>query len=190
MNVLIVTAHPASWGFTHEIARVYKKESEKLGKEVFVLNLYDPEYAQPFLRFEDMKRDMVITDTHKRIQEKIAWADELVFVFPVWWVGAPAILKNMFDQNLTPKFAYKYQQNGSVDRLLKGKSARVFATADGPRHMYVFARPIWYLFWHFGILGFCGVRIKSFDIFADMIHRRVDDERAGMLLKVVRRARA
>ena len=42
------------------------------------------------------------------IQEKITTADELVFVFPIWWVNMPAILKNFFDTILTGGFAFQY----------------------------------------------------------------------------------
>jgi hypothetical protein len=46
MRILIVTAHPASWGFTHKIADTYKKTAETHGHEVFVMDLYDPQFAQ------------------------------------------------------------------------------------------------------------------------------------------------
>jgi putative NADPH-quinone reductase len=37
----------------------------------------------------------------EHFQQKIAWADRLVFFFPLWWMDAPAILKNFLDMNLT-----------------------------------------------------------------------------------------
>lgn len=43
-------------------------------------------------------------------QRKVAAADLLVFQFPLWWYGVPAILKGWFDRVLTNGFAY-----GTVD---------------------------------------------------------------------------
>lgn len=55
-------------------------------------------------------------------------ADELVFVFPIWWGDAPAILKNFIDCNFHSGFAFRYE-NGRPIGLLKGKSARIIATS-------------------------------------------------------------
>lgn len=188
MRTLIVTAHPASWGFTHKIAHTYKTEREVHGDEVFVMDLYQKEFAQPFLAFEDIKKDMRPTDTKDDIQERILWANEIVFVFPIWWFGAPAILKNFLDQNLTAGFAYKYHKDGVRDELLAGRTARVFATADGPAFLYFVAKWVLYIQWRAGILGFCGITLKSFDLFAQMIKRRNDNERNRLLARVRRRA--
>ncbi|MDI3384982.1 NAD(P)H-dependent oxidoreductase [Streptomyces sp. B-S-A8] len=39
-------------------------------------------------------------------QEKLAWADVVVFQFPLWWFGPPAILKGWFDRVLVQGFAF------------------------------------------------------------------------------------
>lgn len=39
-------------------------------------------------------------------QEKAAWADAIVFHFPLWWMGPPAILKGWFDRVLTQGFGF------------------------------------------------------------------------------------
>ncbi len=39
-------------------------------------------------------------------QEKIVWADALVFQFPLWWFGPPAILKGWFDRVLVQGFGF------------------------------------------------------------------------------------
>jgi putative NADPH-quinone reductase len=64
----------------------------------------------------------------KAIQEKILAANELVFIFPIWWGDAPAILKNFIDCNFHSGFAFRYENGKSVG-LLKGKSARIIATS-------------------------------------------------------------
>jgi len=190
MNVLIVTAHPATHGFTHKISNRYKQEKEERGHEVFVMDLYKKKYAQPFLRYENIKVDCKPTAAHKAIQEKILWADEIVFMFPIWWFGPPAILKNFLDQNFTSGFAYKYNKNGVRRELLEGRTARIFATADGPRLIYFLFGLSASLRWRVGVLGFCGIELQSFDIFAEMFKRRTDAQRERMLSRVGERARA
>ncbi|MAZ67160.1 hypothetical protein CL652_00055 [bacterium] len=190
MNVLIVTAHPASHGFTHKIANRYKQEKEKQGDTVFLMDLYKKKYLQPFLCYEDIKKDCKPGISHKIIQDKILWADEIVFVFPVWWFGPPAILKNFLDQNFTSGFAYKYNKNGVRRELLEGRTARIFATADGSRFVYFLFSIAASVRWRVGVLGFCGIELKSLDLFAEMYKRKGEYTRERMLNRVAERARA
>jgi NAD(P)H dehydrogenase (quinone) len=82
------------------------------------------------LHFED-KHNFDDDKNRKHFQEKITQADELVFIFPVWWGGVPGILKNFFDTNLESGFAFKYGKNG-LEKLLVGKTVKVFCTCDAP----------------------------------------------------------
>lgn len=166
VNVLIITAHPSKEGFAHKIAKRYEVVSKVNKNKVEVLDLYKTKLQQKFLVFEDRKK-MPQTKELKEMQKKISWADELVFVFPVWWSGAPAILKNFIDTNFSSHFAFKYE-NGKVVGLLKGKVAKVFVTCDGPGIFYkMFLVPVWKM----GILGYCGLKVKSFIIFDRMRNR-------------------
>lgn len=189
MNVLIVTAHPASYGFVHAIAQRYKHEKESCGHTVFIMDLYKKKYAQPFLAFENIKTDCQPTAVHNIIQGKILWADEIVFAFPIWWFGPPAILKNFLDQNFSSGFAYKYEKGGLRRELLAGRTARIFATADGPWWVYFLFRFAASQRWKSGVLGFCGIALQSFDIFSEMFKRRDDVSRGRMLSRVSERAR-
>lgn len=190
MKVLIVTAHPASTGFTHKIANRYKQEKEDRGHDVFIMDLYKKKYAQPFLRYENIKTDTKPTATTRMIQEKIVWADEIVFVFPIWWFGPPAVMKNFLDQNFTSGFAYKYNKNGIRAELLEGRTARIFATADGPWWVYLIFRFSAFMRWRHGVLGFCGIDLRTFDIFAEMFKQREEGARERMLSRVAERSRA
>jgi putative NADPH-quinone reductase len=132
MHSLIITAHPSTQGFTHAIAQKYKEIKEKNGHTAQILNLYTTELKMGYLTYEE-KADMKKPDTIRdAIQAKITAADELVFVFPVWHVNMPAILKNFFDTIFTGGFAYQYTKDTFIfpRKLLKGKTARVFCTCD------------------------------------------------------------
>ena len=182
MKILIITAHPASYGFTHKVALEYKKGAEKKGREVEVIDLYSEKYRQEYFSFEDLKN---IPHDSKRdlIQQKIKESNELVFVFPMWWWSAPAVLKNFIDTNFLSGFAYRFQKNGIPLRLLKGKTARIFVTSDGPWiYYFFFGMPIRKV-WKYGIFFTCGIKLKSFNLFSAM--RKTGEEGRKRYLKKV-----
>ncbi|MDA3840255.1 MAG: NAD(P)H-dependent oxidoreductase [Patescibacteria group bacterium] len=182
MKSLIIKAHPASYGFTHKIAFEYKKGALESGKEVEIIDLYSEEYKQEYFSFEDLKN---ISRDPKRdlIQEKIKESDELVFVFPMWWWGAPAIMKNFIDTNFLAGFAYRFQKSGIPLRLLKGKTARIFVTSDGPWIFYFFFGMPVKKVWKYGTFMTCGIKLKSFKLFSSM--RKANDKEKKKYLEKV-----
>ncbi|KAI0521326.1 Ribosyldihydronicotinamide dehydrogenase [Xylaria bambusicola] len=65
-----------------------------------------------------------LTDDVKREQEKLLWADTVIFQFPMWWMGRPAILKGWFDRVYSLGFAYglgEYNDSRWGDRYVEGK---------------------------------------------------------------------
>lgn len=128
MRKLIVVAHPNPHGFTHRIAKKFVHTSQEVGHDVRVIDLYDPKYKQAYLQLDDNNKE-VPDDKVAWIQEQISWADQLVFMYPVWWYDAPAILKNWFDVNMSSGFAYRYRKNSLIPhQYLRGKTARFFVT--------------------------------------------------------------
>lgn len=80
-------------------------------------------------------------------QEKLAWADTVVFHFPLWWFGPPAILKGWFDRVLVQGFAFGVRDaEGRTRRYgdggLAGKRALLVTTIGareasfGPRGVH------------------------------------------------------
>ena len=93
----------------------------------------------------DVHESGLVPDDVRVEQRKLEAAELLVFQFPLWWYGAPAILKGWFDRVFTNGFAYggvdaetglplRYGEGG-----LKGKRALIIVTAGedarsiGPR---------------------------------------------------------
>ena len=70
-------------------------------------------------------------------QASITWAQHLVWVYPIWWGGLPALLKGFLDRIFLPGFAFKYRPNSALwDRLLTGRSAELLVTMDSPPWYY------------------------------------------------------
>jgi NAD(P)H dehydrogenase (quinone) len=175
MHKLIITAHPSTLGFTHTIATTIWELSEQKWDTVEILDLYKTELKQDFLHFEDIRtycKDAKHDPITQAIQSKIKQADELVFIFPVWWGDMPAIMKNFFDSNFLTGFAFKYENGKSVG-LLRWKTARIIATSGGPWFFYKIILHI-QLLWNLNRIGFCGIKQKSFTVFWEMDSRKTD----------------
>lgn len=168
MNILIVTGHPKKENHTAIIANTYKEEAEKQGHTVKLLNVYADEYKLPYMTFE---KDSLTEDDQKKfhaMQEMVHWAGELVFVHPIWWAGMPAGLKNWADAMIAPHFAFEYDHEGKPHPLLKGKIAKVFATAGSYASYYrlpiiSYFTPI-SIMWRYAILGFAGIEVVEMKI--------------------------
>ncbi len=130
-RILLIHGHPSEEGLTARLARAYAEAARTAGAEVRELWLgrlaFDPVLRQGFRAPQALEPDL------QRAQEALGWAEHLVWVFPVWWGGWPALLKGFVDRVFLPGFAFKYRDGGALwDRLLKGRSARLIVTSDAP----------------------------------------------------------
>lgn len=124
MRTLIVYVHPEPTSFTAAMLREARAALEAAGHEVEVSDLYAERFnpvagRHDFLNVADPDRFhyqseqayAVATGTFApeivREQQRVAWAGLLLFVFPLWWGGVPAILKGWFDRVLAYGFAYE-----------------------------------------------------------------------------------
>ena len=73
----------------------------------------------------------------------IAWAEHIVFVFPLWLGTMPALLKAFLEQVMRPgiAFAYPDEKCGFNKTLLQGRSARIVVTMGMPSFFY----RLWFL---------------------------------------------
>ena len=71
-------------------------------------------------------------------QQAIAWAEHLVFFFPLWLGGMPALLKGFLERVARPGFALG-EPGGLAhlpQKLLAGRSARLVVTMGMPALAY------------------------------------------------------
>jgi putative NADPH-quinone reductase len=136
-RIALIQGHPGSNG-THlcdSLADAYARAAHEAGHEVRVITV-----AQ--LDFELLRdaRDWQKGDPSPAIrqaQQTLAWAEHLVFVFPLWLGDMPALLKGFLEQALRPGFAIGKAEPGKMWRkLLKGRSARVIVTMGMPAFFY------------------------------------------------------
>ena len=94
---------------------------------------------------------------------KLAWCDLLIFQFPLWWLGPPAILKGWIDRVFVVGRSYgggRWFDTG----MHRGKRALCSLTVGGPKTMYEpggHYAPIGQILYplHYGLLGFTGFTV-------------------------------
>lgn len=138
LKVLVVLGHPRLDSFCGALAEAYAEGARQAGLAVERLDLatltFDPTVHRASPLDQPLEADL------QRAQERIAWADHLVFVYPAWWGTMPALLKGFLDRALTPGFAFEASSGdpSTWTRLLRGRSAHLFVTMDTPPWVYRF----------------------------------------------------
>lgn len=157
-KILIINGHPDKESFNFALSEAYKKGAIKSNAEIKEINIRELNF-NPNLQFGYRKRTELEPDLLDA-QDKLKWADHLVWVYPVWWASAPAIMKGFLDRVLLPGFAFSKRENSLLwNKHLTGKTARIICTLDQPSWYYrlIYARPS-YNAMKKGTLNFIGVR--------------------------------
>lgn len=108
-HTLLVHAHPRTDSLTSQVADLLHARLKDGGGTVDVLDLY-AEGFDPVLRPADEpdweNREKVYSPEVHAHMDRIMAADDIVIVFPVWWMAPPAVLKGWIDRVWNYGFAY------------------------------------------------------------------------------------
>lgn len=117
MDVVIISAHPCVDSFNHAVVASARRGLERAGHAVTVLDLYDIGFRAE-LSLADLQAYRAQTeppDQMVRVHiELIQTAETLVFVYPTWWGGPPAVLKGWLERVLVPGVAFRFDERGRV----------------------------------------------------------------------------
>lgn len=121
MRMLIVHAHPVDTSFGAAIFRDVRTTLEGRGHEVSVLDLYRMGFDPVLSREERLAYETA--GPHRAVLEDhiaaIKWAEGLIFVYPTWWYGLPAILKGWLDRVWLPEVSFSLPDSaGPVQPLM------------------------------------------------------------------------
>ncbi len=185
MNVLIIYAHPNPRSFNRAILDAVETTLRERGHAIRIHDLYQMQ-CRAVLDGEDLLRNWrgdLPADT-RREQDAILWARKLVFIYPIWWFGPPAILKGWIDRVFTCKFAFDFGPSGMTG-LLTHEKAMVINTLGGDEATYqaqhwheLLVRPMTE-----GVLGACGIHEVSYRAFYQ-VPTVTPAERQAMLAEV------
>ncbi|HOE68525.1 MAG TPA: NAD(P)H-dependent oxidoreductase [Candidatus Omnitrophota bacterium] len=187
MNYLIVYSHPNPASFNHAIKETVVKALKGKGKNVRVRDVYSMRF-DPVLKaddFETFQQERTPRDIEIE-QEHVRWADVLIFIYPVWWAGMPAIARGYIDRVFSIGFAYENTPEGPKG-LLTGKKVYVFNTMGAPVAAYEQSG----IFKAIELLTdqetfrFCGLEVLGHKYFGS-VTTVTDDDRKAMLGEVER----
>jgi NAD(P)H dehydrogenase (quinone) len=152
MNVFIVHAHPEPKSFNGALTRVARETLTAAGHAVKISDLYAMQWDPVSDRrnfatvangdyFKQQTEEMRASEAGgfapdiEQEMEKLAWCDVLIFQFPLWWFGLPAILKGWVDRVFAMGRVYgggKWYDDGAF----RGKRAMLSLTTGGPESIY------------------------------------------------------
>jgi NAD(P)H dehydrogenase (quinone) len=129
MKHLIILAHPNPASFSSSLVKALHEHLTNEGQEVKIRNLYEIGF-NPVLSADDFSSlaDNKVPKEIEIEQEYIKWTDHIIFAYPVWWGGMPAILKGYVDRVFSEGFAYEYVADGSRGLLSPRKGSTICAT--------------------------------------------------------------
>lgn len=189
-RLLAVLAHPNPRSFCRALLDAVVEAARAKGAAVEVRDLY-AERFDPVLKGEELaalERGEIPAEIRAE-QERVRHADLIAFVYPMWWQGAPAMLRGWFDRVLSQGFAYDFGPGGVVPRLA-GKRALILTTMGAPVEEYekngmleAVRRTS-----DEGVFGFCGIEVVGHIFFGAV--PRVDDAARRAMLEEARRAAA
>lgn len=134
MKVLVVFAHPMEDSFAAALRNSVIAGLTSAGHDVDLCDLYRENFEA---RLSDNERRVYreppanqadVADYVRRLQQ----ADGIIFVFPSWWYGMPAILKGYFDRVWLPGVAFTFGAQSIQPLLTRLRVFGVVTTTGAP----------------------------------------------------------
>lgn len=190
MKVLVVYCHPVPESFGAAVRDTALETLVKAGHELRLIDLY-AENFNPVMCCEERRtyNDRAPDDPALLPHiEAIRWAEALLFVYPTWWYGLPAMLKGWLDRVWATDVAFALSPEGKVMPLMTHIRKIGIVTTCGASWWlsHLIGHPGRKTILR-GIRALCGVRCRT--VF--MAHYRMDsstlESRAAYLAKVRKR---
>jgi len=191
MRVLLVYCHPVPESFTAAVCATAKMALEAAGHDVDLIDLHGERF-DPVMQAEERRAYHDIGAADHPLAGHVARlkaARALVFVYPTWWYGLPAMLKGWLDRVITPGVGFDLPDGpGPIRPLLTHiEKIAIVSTCGAPR---------WLLFWVGdpgrrtilrGIRALCGRRCRTLWLAHYLMDSSTPQSRAAFLEKVDKR---
>ena len=184
-QVLIINGHPDKQSYNYALSEAYKSGANKTNAIINTINISELDF-NPNLRFGYRQRTELEPDLKDAI-DKIKKADHIVWFFPLWWAGLPALMKGFIDRTFLPGITFDFIKGKATPiGLLKGKTSRIIITTDTPKwyDYIVMKRPVIKQFKK-GTLEYCGIGPVKVTYISPIISSTLD-ARNKWLKKVIK----
>ena len=131
----VIFSHPWNGSFNKAILDQVVKKLDETKEKYTVIDLnkdgFNPVMSEEELSlYSQGKSNAPLVLKYREILKN---TDELILIFPVWWMSMPAILKGFFDKVMVKGFAYESTKTGIKGLLTNIKTAKMITTAEAPK---------------------------------------------------------
>lgn len=108
MRALVVYCHPQPGSFNAAVKNLVIDKLQQAGAEIRLADLYARGFA-PVLLPQEWQNYLSCPANQTSVAQDVAdlrWCDTLIFVYPTWWYGLPAMLKGWLDRVMLPDVAF------------------------------------------------------------------------------------
>lgn len=154
MHVLYIFAHPEPKSFNSAMKEAALRTLNEQGHEVKLSDLFSMEFKpvldrhdflqpkrtdafNPFMEQMNASKNGTFSQDIMDEMEKVNWADMLIFQFPIYFTGFPAMMKGWIDRVFAAGFAFNPATGSAYETgLLTGKMAMLVMTAGADEELY------------------------------------------------------
>jgi putative NADPH-quinone reductase len=192
MRLLIVYCHPDPESFNAALRDTVIAAAEGAGHEVKLIDLH-AEGFDPVMGREERAGYHTPGENEAPVRahlDRVLWAEGIVFVYPTWWYGQPAMLKGWLDRVLVPHVTFRLpnEEHGMGPGLLNIRLIGVVTTLGSPWWLWTLAigapgRKVLLR----GIRAICNPRCRTLWLGLHGMDTTTAAERAAFLARVRRR---
>lgn len=187
MRCLVVYAHPVEESYCAALRDRAVAALKEAGHEVRLVDLYAEGFEARLSREERLGYHTPGLNEQPvaRHIDHIRWAEAMIFVYPTWWYGLPAILKGWFDRVWVPCVTFTLPKSGPI-RGLMGHVVRlaIVTTAGSPRlWLALMGNPGRHTIMR-GVRAICHRRCRRIWLAHYAIDRSTPESRAAFLARV------
>lgn len=158
-RILLINGHPdaSPARLCHALADAYAKGAASAGHDVRRLNIATLSF--PILREPQEFMQPPANPDLLAAQDAFLWSEHIVFVFPLWLGGPPALLKAFMEGLGCGEFLLGRGKGGFPKGRLAGRTARIVVTMGMPSLIYrLYFRALGTRAFEHGILRIAGIR--------------------------------
>ncbi len=183
MKIFLIICKAKEHSEKEVYVQTYIEEAKKCGHEIRTVNVYD--LNVDYLRAKGDEYDVSLTDELKEAQDNVVWADQLVFVYPIWCLSVPPILLTFICKVFSEGVAVEMSERGPKP-LMKDKTAVIMHSCSMPYfYLKYFCSDILMKWWKIVLTKWFGLKIiKRFDF--DLIDS-VSEKRKQKWIKEVKK---
>lgn len=138
--------HPREGSFCSAIREAVENGLKTGNHEYKVIDL-DRDGFDPVMREKDLKAFVTagrigedgleeVDPLVLRYMKMMRWAEQIVMIFPIWWMTTPAMTKGFIDKVIFPGIVYKMEGGKLVSKLSSLKQVTIITTMNTPSEVY------------------------------------------------------